>query len=171
MEHFELVEKLRQKANVSYEEARNALEENNWDLLDALVSLESQGKIHQEGSERFTTRKEPQPEAKQEQDLRSVFTKVFDYLGDLLSKAGKMHMDIKKRGKLVFSLPLLAAILLLVFGTRWIFLALLAIGLFLDYRYSFRGHQAADTMNKAMDKAAQTAESLKGDRDKPQQEE
>ncbi|NLO13382.1 MAG: ubiquitin, partial [Clostridiales bacterium] len=44
MDHFEMVEKLRQKANVSYEEAKAALEHSEWDLLDALVYLESQGK-------------------------------------------------------------------------------------------------------------------------------
>ena len=37
MEHIDMVEKLRQKANVSYEEAKQALEKNEWDLLDALV--------------------------------------------------------------------------------------------------------------------------------------
>lgn len=45
MEHFELVEKLQAKTNVSFEEAKNALENNNWDLLDAIVALERDGKI------------------------------------------------------------------------------------------------------------------------------
>ena len=40
MEHFEMVEKLRQKANVSYEEAKDALEKCDWDMLDALVLLD-----------------------------------------------------------------------------------------------------------------------------------
>ena len=36
MESFEKVEKLRQRANVSYEEAKAALEASGWDLLDAM---------------------------------------------------------------------------------------------------------------------------------------
>ena len=48
MEHFEMVEKLRQKANISYVGAKNALEQNDWDLLDALVYLEGQNRVHQE---------------------------------------------------------------------------------------------------------------------------
>ena len=59
MDQMEMVEKLRQKANVSYEEARDALEKSAWDLLDALVYLEGQGKIRQEAQgDRFTTRQE-----------------------------------------------------------------------------------------------------------------
>ena len=36
---FEKVEKLRERANVTYEEARDALNEANGDLLDAMVLL------------------------------------------------------------------------------------------------------------------------------------
>ena len=46
MEHIEMVEKLMEKANVSYAEAKQALENNNWDMLDALIELERQGKVH-----------------------------------------------------------------------------------------------------------------------------
>ena len=45
MEHIEMVEKLMEKANVSYAEAKQALENNNWDMLDALIELERQGKV------------------------------------------------------------------------------------------------------------------------------
>lgn len=41
MEQLEKVEKLRARANVTYEEAKEALEASNWDLLDAMVYLEN----------------------------------------------------------------------------------------------------------------------------------
>ena len=37
MEQLEKVEKLRERADVSYEEAKEALEACDWDLLDAMV--------------------------------------------------------------------------------------------------------------------------------------
>ena len=46
MDHLEMVEKLREKANVTYDEARTALEVCNWDLLDALLLLENEGKLN-----------------------------------------------------------------------------------------------------------------------------
>ena len=45
MDEFEKVEKLRQRANVSYEEAKKALDEANGDVLDAMLALEAQGKV------------------------------------------------------------------------------------------------------------------------------
>lgn len=45
MENLEKVEKLRKKADISYEEAKEILEECDWDLLDAVIKLESMGKL------------------------------------------------------------------------------------------------------------------------------
>ena len=42
---LELVERLREKADVSYEEAKAALEEAGGSLLDALILLERRGRI------------------------------------------------------------------------------------------------------------------------------
>ena len=42
MTRLEMVEKIREKTGVTYEEAREALEKANWDMLDAIVSLEKE---------------------------------------------------------------------------------------------------------------------------------
>lgn len=160
MEHFELVEKLRQKANISYEEAKNALEQNDWDLLDALVYLESQNKVHQEPADSYTTKKEERAKAEPQQDFRGGFTRVMSYLAELINKSSSIYMDISRHGKVVLSLPLLVPAILLIFFFWWV-VPILAIGLFFGFRYSFRGHEAAGSVNKAMDKAAQTAENIK----------
>ena len=44
MDHLEMLEVLRDRANVSYEEAKAVLEETNWELLDAMVAIEKAGK-------------------------------------------------------------------------------------------------------------------------------
>ncbi|MBO5256257.1 MAG: UBA/TS-N domain protein, partial [Clostridia bacterium] len=45
MEHIEMVERLHEKANISYTDAKDALERSGWDMLEALVLLEREGKI------------------------------------------------------------------------------------------------------------------------------
>ena len=45
MDDFSIVEKLKNKTNISYEEAKEALEKSNWDILDAMVFLEKEKKI------------------------------------------------------------------------------------------------------------------------------
>ena len=44
MDNFEKVEKLVEKAGVSYADAKRALEQANGDLLDAMIILEQDGK-------------------------------------------------------------------------------------------------------------------------------
>ena len=64
MDHFEMVEKLRTKANVSYEEAKAALEASNWDILDALVLLENEGKVNNGATKaEYTTQEKPETKA------------------------------------------------------------------------------------------------------------
>lgn len=160
MEHIEMVEKLREKANVSYEEARAALEQNDWDLLDALVALESQGKINREPQESFTTKKEPQPVKEHEQDLRGIFARFFAYIVELINKGNKSTLDIKRKGKPVIAIPLtiVAVLMILIF---WVVLWLLVVGFFFGFRYSISGPLGSEPVNKAMDKAAQAAEGIK----------
>ena len=62
MEHLEKVEKLKEKANVSYEEAKAALESCDWDILDALVKLESEGKVNGTDTAAFSTQGSPSDE-------------------------------------------------------------------------------------------------------------
>ena len=45
MVDFEQVQKLREYANISYEEAKKALEEANGDMLEAVINLEYQNSI------------------------------------------------------------------------------------------------------------------------------
>ena len=45
MNHFEMAQTLREKTGISYEEARRALEQAGWDILEAMVALEKEGKL------------------------------------------------------------------------------------------------------------------------------
>ena len=50
MERIEMIEQLKNKAMVTYEEAKEALEKCNWDLLNAIIYLERKGKVNNSGS-------------------------------------------------------------------------------------------------------------------------
>ena len=45
VDKLKLVEKLREKTGITYEDAKRVLEINNWDILDAILDLEKQGKV------------------------------------------------------------------------------------------------------------------------------
>lgn len=161
MDHFEMVEKLREKAQVSYEDAREALEKTDWDLLDALVYLEKAGKVAGADSASYSTRVEqkPRPERREESG-KGMFQRLLEGFATVINQANKVSLEIMHKGKLVLTLPLLALVLLVVF-CFWIVAPLLVIGLFLGFTYRFKGASAVDAVNRAMDKAADVAQNIK----------
>ena len=161
MDHMEMVEKLRAKANVSYEDAKAALEVSDWDLLDALVILEREGKLAREESASYTTKQEPKPQPQQrDESAKGVLTRLFEMLANLINRMNKISLDIHRRGKKIASLPLIAFVLLLVFLFWWT-LPVMVISLFFGVSYRFSGSSAVDAVNKVMGKASDMAENIK----------
>ena len=161
MDHYEMVENLRTKANVTYEEAKAALEASDWDMLDALVLLESEGKVNQTTPE-FTTREkveETQQSARRE--VKGSLSKLGAWIRKMFALGNKNQFVINRKGNELVAMPITVMVLLTVLV--WPFsLILLFVGLFLDTRYSFRGPDINATVNdivgKAQDKAAVAVE-------------
>ena len=59
-EMIQNIEYLREKANVSYEEATEHLENNNGDVMHAMIELEKQGRLFSQTDDRGDTRIEQQ---------------------------------------------------------------------------------------------------------------
>ena len=165
MDHFEMVEKLREKANVSYEEAKAALEACDWDILDALVLLESEGKVSEKNGASYSTEEKsdtPQ-EDRNKKNARITGAKIKEFVSSLFKKGSENSFVVKRKGEELLRLPLIALILLLVFLFR-LMLILLLIGLFCGIRYSFEGPLFnKTTVNHVMDKAADKADEIKHD--------
>ena len=161
MDHFEMVEALRAKANVSYEDAKTALEASQWDLLDALVYLEKEGKMHPDASASFTTRQEPSPRpAAETETAKGVFRRILEVVAGAINRMNKISVEVHKKGKVVLTLPLTAFVLLLLF-CFWCVIPLMVVGLFFGMTYRFQGSQAVQGVNKVMDTAAGVAQNIK----------
>ncbi len=166
MTNLEMVEMLREKANVSYEEAKAALEQANWDLLDAMVILEKNGKVTENGGSYTTRPEEPaqEPDRKHRYSdvgARSAFKWLWECLCRLIRMGNANSFTITRRDKEVFSLPVTVFVVLLIL-THWWGLIALAVGLFCGFRYSFQGpNLGKESINSAMNKAAEAAESVK----------
>ena len=156
MEHLEMVEKLREKANVSYEEAKAALEACDWDLLDALLMLESEGKLHEMEEAAYTTREEKAPEAQEapqkKKKEKGVIASLIQGLAGLIKKGNAISLDITKNGETRLSLPLTVVVIALIFMFWWMLIAAVLAMVF-GYRYSLRGSTVDNAVNSAMDKA------------------
>lgn len=163
MDLLEMVEKLRQKANVTYEEARAALEQANWDMLDALVLLESEGKVNAQSADNDYSTKEKitvSTEKTGGEDFRSGARKAWQFLRRLFRKGNENSFVITRRGEELIAMPINVLLLLLC----WLWPAsiiVLIVGLFLGCRYAFRGPDMGARVNEMMDKAADAAQSAK----------
>ena len=167
MENIEKVEKLREKANVSYEEAKEALENNNWDILDAMISLEKTGKVNEEKTANYSTEHcqgtvegAPKPYAGEE---KNVFKDFIRWCLKWIHKANTNFFKVERHDKEVLSVPISILILLLIF-CFWVTIPLIIVGLFVNMKYSFVGPDihSAD-VNTAMDSVSKAAENIKNE--------
>ena len=155
MDQYEMVEKLRQKANVSYEEAKEALENTNWDILDALVLLENEGKVPGK-SPSFTTEEKPQPKAGRKNDFVQALNRFFAAVKHCISFLcrNEFHITWKDGEKTEMTLIILVLFLCLCFPLTVLGMV---IGFFCGARFRLVGpdmHKVQITMN-AEDEAAQ----------------
>lgn len=173
MDQLEKVEKLREKTGVTYDEAKQALEESNWDVLDAIVYLEKSGKIKNPQSAAYTTKSgtsEAFNQASQTYEYESskvsvgeMVDKFFKWCGKVIKKGCENFFEINKDGRNIVNMPVIILAALLIFAF-WITLPLLVIGLFFGFHYSFRGDIAKTVdLNSACDKASETCENIKKD--------
>lgn len=170
MEQFEKVEKLREKANVSYEEAKEALEASNWDILDAIVYLEKLGKVKEPKTAAYTTGtdnstgseyKTSQPD--DGTSFSELIGKFFKWCGKVIKKGNENSFVIRKGNDTPVCLPV-TVFVLLVFFAFWVTIPLLIVGLFFGFKFSFKGPDLEkNAVNDFMDKASYTAESIKDD--------
>lgn len=169
MNDFEKVEKLTERADVTFEEAKAALEEANGDLLDAMIILEKQGKT-QPRKESYSTKEEKsellvvdQPENK-EKKRGNEFT---DKLKVLWHKSCENYFIVKRENddRIKIQIPIWAFILILLF-TWQITPIVMIVGLFFGFRYGFTGAAEMKLANEMCDKASEAADKVKEEYEK-----
>ena len=176
MDMLEKVELVREKTGVTYQEAKEALEACDYDVLDAIIWLENAGKADAQTAtyetKGTTTAREvsaEMQEAQEEYERTSKRTKIGEVWGSFRTQAVRllragldMTFIAERHGERVVAIPLLLVIIgILAWGASiW----LLIIGLFFNFRYRIEGAGPVTIdVNDAMNKAADAAENFKGD--------
>lgn len=172
MTNIEKVEKLREKANINYADAKDALERSNWDILDAMILLESEGKVPTQRSivEVSYTTKEDEQESKRDHSAAGdrtsfgdVVRRFFRWLGKIIRLGNANDLIVEKNGEVIIKMSSTVFVILLVLGF-YIIIPLMIVGLFFRFRYSFDGpNLGKETINNVMHKATDVAEDIKGE--------
>lgn len=125
MDDLEKVETIRTKCNVSYTDAKAALDAADGNVLDAIIWLESQGKTQ-------TTSRMPPPSPRQSMSLcemvaaqvayeksseKTDFSKKMDSVWEYLKKLFRLSLDTKfiatRRDAIILNIPILIPIVAL----------------------------------------------------------
>ena len=171
MDNMQMVEKLREYADVTYEEAKAALDEANGDLLEAVILLERQGKTKKPEQSTYTTKAEEQP---QYQDVRERIEqqekKASDGFGRKTGRAVKKVVNILRRNffqvtrsdNLLFQMPVWVFALILLFFWETV-IPVMLISLFFGVRFSFTGEDDLSSANNFMEKAGDMADEVRSE--------
>jgi len=136
--NLDLIDELKKRANVSYEDAKDALEKFNGDIVEALIYLEKQKKIKPENSGDF-----------------------FEKVKAIIRKGNTTDFIIKKKDKVILSLPVTIVVIITIFAP-YIVLPGILLALLTGHRIRFQSKNGDDTnVNNALDKVSETVTSVK----------
>ena len=174
MDRLNLVEKLRTKTGITYEDAKMVLEINNWDILDSILYLEEQGKVKRPSVSIFYTNEynenyedEDQQfnfqEVKKDNNYKSNnnFEGIFEAICKVIDTCNNIFIEIRGKNNFFLKLPLTVVIVLLIFGF-WILIPLVVIGLFLDIKFSVESKKVnTDKTNDILSKISKEVQNIK----------
>ena len=174
---LEMAERLKEKVNVTYAQAKEALEYSGGNMLDALIYLEEKGAIPREEGAYYSTRSETPPpppaaeplpaqipvrqekkkNARPSQSRRGGVKRFFHTLRRWLVDN---ELEIWRKGQPITALPVLILLLLLCCVPQ-VTIPVLILGLFLGFRYRFSGPDLErDDLNSVIGSVADTAADL-----------
>lgn len=173
MEQLEKVEKLRQRANVTYEEAKEALEACNWDMLDAMVYLEKQGKVKEPNQSTYSTSYEEQNQyvsvkekvEKKKDPGEGFWAKLKRLCKKAWQKSKDNYFCVGHKDEEIIRVPVWVFVLALLLAWHTI-LIIMVVSLFFDCRYSFEGKDDCQKINNVMAKANDLADKVKDEYEK-----
>ena len=168
MDKLEKVERLRQNANVTYEEALAALDESNEDLLDAMVLLERQGKVKKPSQSVYSTSYQEQMQyidvpdkvAQQKKSAPNLGRSLARLFRGIIGFVRSTSFRVTREDTEIFRLPSWLMVLIVLIFWK-IALPVAIIALIFGFRYSFEGAGNTDAANNVLGRAGEIAEDLK----------
>lgn len=137
---LEQIEMLRARANVSYQEAKEALEQCNCDLVEALIYLEKQNKVHQTKTE----------------DKANGFGAT---LKKIFRTCNETALIISKNERNILDLPMTVVIIATIIVPPLVIIALL-VALFTGHRIRLERPGSDIKFNKTLDDISAAANKM-----------
>ncbi len=135
---LELIDELKRRANVTYEEARDALEKTNGDMVEALIYLEKQNKVNEEKESSF-----------------------FTIVKKIIKKGNKTKFIVRKGQNTILSLPVTVVAIITVVAPYVTVIGLI-VALLTGHKIKFQGKNGEDMkVNETIDKVTNIVDKAK----------
>ncbi len=170
MTNLDQVTKLKEHANITYEEAKEVLERADGDLLEAVIILERENRMappktggyyHSAGDQTAAENDQSEKTHKANEKDKADRISFGEVLGDFFRWAGRMlhkgnvnNLQVEKDDKRIMVIPITLLVISL-FVAFWVVIPLGIIGLVFGYRYRFQGPDFDKTnVNETVDKVS-----------------
>ena len=172
MERYEMAETLSRKAGVTLEEARQALEDSEWDMLDAMIALERKNRAAQPqplvvsggpepGAYSAPAQTQPVTAPKKDPVLTNGFAELWEYIKKFFGLLVNTMFTVTRRDRTIMSFPVFWLVVLLI-CCFWVTVPAMIIGLFVGCKYRFEGKgKASDAANRAMESLEDVVDDVK----------
>jgi len=142
---LEQIDFLRERANVSYREAKEALEQTEGDMVEALVLLEKQNKLSSK---------------KQSSGKSSEGNGLWISIKNFFKRMNKIRFILRNEKSVLINFPLTIALILAIVATPFVVVGIL-VALFTGYRIQFKTDNGEDmAVNKYFDKMSDSVRSM-----------
>lgn len=145
---LEQIDFLRERANVSYREAKEALEQADGDMVEALLMLEKDEKLSEE---------------KGSAKAKGEGSGLWKNFKNFIRRMNKIRFILGNEKNVLLNFPLTLAVLLAVLATPFVVIGLI-IALFTGYKIQFKNESGKDmAVNKYFDKVSDSVKSMGDD--------
>lgn len=145
---LEQIEILKQRANLTYAEAKEILEKYNGDVLEALINLENEARLS------------PPPKAEKESEDWATSKKILKTVKRWIKKGNENKFVVKKEGSTVVDLPINALIITTVVMPP-LTVAGVLVAFVTDHKISFvKPDGEGMKINKTFDKVSDCVKSV-----------
>lgn len=180
MDKEELIKRVSDKANVTYDNAQKALENSQWDMLDAMLYLERHGFIEKPDVDVFYSNKQnsyknsaslinlnkDDDENKENNNWKSKksYNRIFEIICEKIDIGNNFFIEIKKDTEVFLKVPLTVVVILLFFAS-WIVLPVIAILLILGIEFFVTAkrvdQEKIDKINNNLNEVSKNIERVK----------
>lgn len=167
---LEMIDELRKRVDVSFEDAKEALEQNNGDILESIIYLEKNKNIRN-SNRGFKDINDFKKEFKKgfddykgygnKHNTGETLTGIARWIKKVVKVGNRNHVVIKKEDKIVMNIPLTFLAIGTVFAF-YIVIPLLLLAMFTGHKINFVGEDVEKTsVNEYSSKVGDTVNDIK----------